>query len=157
MNNNKVKSFTLAELLVAMIITVIVVGLAFTVLNLVKKQIVVIQKNYDRTTELAFFKQRIWLDFNKNSTITFNATNNQLILKSQNDSVYYYFEPDYVLRNTDTLKTKIQIEKASFQGTPIKEGIVDAISFLEKKEASDSHFIVFKKNDATLFMNQNGF
>ena len=70
---SKVKSFTLSELLVAMIITVIVVGLAFTVLNLVNKQIAVIQKNYNRTTNLAFFKQRIWLDFNKHSQIIFNS------------------------------------------------------------------------------------
>lgn len=155
--NSKVKSFTLSELLVAMIITVIVVGLAFTVLNLVKKQISVIEKNYNRTTELAFFKQRMWLDFNKNTTIIFNSNKNQLTLKSETDSVFYNFNADYILRNTDTLKTKVLIENLFFQGTKVKDGTVDAISFIEKKEAADSHFFVFKKNDATLFMNQDGF
>lgn len=42
--NNKVKSFTLSELLVVMIITAIVVGMAFSVLRLVQKQIHTIQK-----------------------------------------------------------------------------------------------------------------
>ena len=154
---SKVKSFTLSELLVAMIITVIVVGLAFTVLNLVNKQIIVIQKNYNRTTNLAFFKQRIWLDFNKHSQIIFNSNDNQLVFKSEIDSVYYNLNNDFVLRNTDTLKTGIQIEKLFFQGNEVTEGIIDAISFIEKKEAADSHFFVFKKNDATLFMNQDGF
>ncbi len=153
----KVKSFTLSELLVAMIITVIVVGLAFTVLNLVKKQITFIQKNYDRTSELAFFKQRIWLDFNKNKEVIYNLSDQKLLLKSEFDSVYYYFNEEFVIRNTDTLKTKLQIKTMYFLGNEVEEGTIDAISFLEKKEAADSHFFVFKKNDATLFMNQDGF
>jgi hypothetical protein len=155
--NSKVKSFTLSELLVTMIITVIVVGLAFTVLDLVRKQIIAIQKNYNRTTELAFFKQRIWLDFNKNNDITYNAIENQVVLKSDFDTISYNFKDDIVIRNKDTLNTKVKIEKIFFQGIEIKQGIIDAISFLEEKEASDSKFIVFKNNDATFFMNQDGF
>jgi hypothetical protein len=155
--NSKVKSFTLSELLVTMIITVIVVGLAFTVLDLVRKQIIAIQKNYNRTTELAFFKQRIWLDFNKNNDITYNAIENQVVLKSDFDTISYNFKDDIVIRNKDTLNTKVKIEKIFFKGIEIKQGIIDAISFLEEKEASDSKFIVFKNNDATFFMNQDGF
>lgn len=155
--NSKVKSFTLSELLVTMIITVIVVGLAFTVLNLVRKQINAIQKNYNRTTELAFFKQRIWLDFNKNYDITYNATENQVVLKSDFDTISYNFEDDFVMRNKDTLKTKVKIEKIFFQGNEIKQGNIDAIAFIEDKEAAYSHFFIFKNNDATFFMNQDGF
>jgi competence protein ComGF len=155
--NKKIKSFTLSELLVVMIITVIVVGIAFTVLNIVKKQIHTIQMNYSRTTELAFFKQRMYLDFNNYSHINFDSKANQLILKSESDSVFYDFSQDNIIRNTDTLKTKVQIEKLCFEGTNVNSGRIDAITFIEKKEASDSHFFVFKKNDATLFMNQDGF
>jgi hypothetical protein len=140
-----------------MIITVIVVGLAFTVLDLVRKQINAIQKNYNRTTELAFFKQRIWLDFNKNNDIIYNAIENQVVLKSDFDTISYNFKDDIVIRNKDTLNTKVKIEKIFFKGIEIKQGIIDAISFLEEKEASDSKFIVFKNNDATFFMNQDGF
>ena len=155
--SSKVKSFTLSELLVTMIITVIVVGLAFTVLDLVRKQIIAIQKNYNRTTEMAFFKQRIWLDFNKNYDITFNATENQVVLKSDFDTINYNFKDDFVIRNKDTLKTKLKIKKIFFQGAAIKQGVIDAIAFIEEKEAADSHFLVFKNNDATFFMNQDGF
>lgn len=154
---NKVQSFTLSELLVAMIISVIVVGLAFTVLNLVKKQITVIQKNYNRTTEWAFLKQRMALDFNSHAIIQYNAAENTLFLQSELDSLLYQFHSDFVLRNQDTLKTKLRIEKLYFLGKEVPEGTIDAISFLEIKEASDSHFFVFKKNDATLFMNLDGF
>lgn len=155
--NRKVKSFTLSELLVAMIITVIVVGLAFTVLNLVRKQIILIEKNYNRTTELAFFKQRIWLDFNRSVEIGYNENENKLTLKSEYDTIYYNITQDYVLRNKDTLKIKIKINKLFFKGKEIEQGNLDAVSFIEEKEAADSHFFVYKENDATLFMNQDGF
>ncbi|MBC7523111.1 MAG: hypothetical protein H7239_01530 [Flavobacterium sp.] len=155
--NSKVKSFTLSELLVTMIITVIVVGLAFTVLDLVRKQIIGIQKNYNRTTEFAFLKQRIWLDFNKNNNITFNLTANQIVLKSEFDTIYYSFKSDFILRNKDTLKSTVKIEKIFFKGNEITQGNLDAISFFDEKESAHSHFFVFKNNDATFLMNQNGF
>ncbi len=155
--NKKVKSFTLSELLVAMIITVIVVGLSFTVLNLVKKQLTQIQKNYSKTNELAFFKQQIWLDFNRNKVIFYDTNHNQLFLKSDKDSLFYTFETDFILRKKDTLKSKIAIEKLYFQGNEVNEGMIDAISFVEKTASTNTHFFVFKKNDATLFMNQDGF
>lgn len=154
---NKVKSFTLSELLVAMIITVIVVGLAFTVLNLVKKQIIFIQDNYNKTNEFALFKQSIWLDFNRNNTVFFNLNEKKIIFKSATDSIYYTISDDFVLRNKDTLNVNINIEKLLFQGNEVSQGNIDGISLVENKEGIDSHFFVFKKNDATLFMNQDGF
>ena len=112
--NNKVKSFTLSELLVSMIITVIVVGLSFSVLNLVKKQLAQIQRDYAKTNELTFFKQQIWLDFNKNNLIFYNIKQNQLLLKSDTDSLLYTFETDFIIRKNDTLKSNIEIEKLFF-------------------------------------------
>ena len=155
--NHKVRSFTLSELLIVMIITVIVVGLAFSVLNLVKKEILAVEKNYTQSTSLSFFKQQIWLDFNKNSVIYFVPQNNQIILKSELDSIYYNFDDRFVLRNNDTLKIKIEIEKLYFEGIPVKEGKIDGFSFFRKDKEPNSLFFVFKKNDATLLMNQDGF
>jgi hypothetical protein len=97
------------------------------------------------------------LDFNKNNDIIYNAIENQVVLKSDFDTISYNFKDDIVIRNKDTLNTKVKIEKIFFKGIEIKQGIIDAISFLEEKEASDSKFIVFKNNDATFFMNQDGF
>jgi Tfp pilus assembly protein FimT len=55
----KLKSFTLSELLIVMIITAIVVGMAFSVLRLVQKQIHTIQTNFDKSSTLALFEQRL--------------------------------------------------------------------------------------------------
>lgn len=151
------QSFTLSELLVTMIITVIIVGLAFSVLNLVRKQVHAIEVNYSKRSEATFFKQSIWLDFNRSTELLFNRNDKRLWLKSETDSVSYTFQDDYVLRNKDTLKIALQIEKLWFMGKNTEEGIIDAVTFTEKKEGMTSGFFVFKKNDATLFMNQDGF
>ena len=104
--NNKVKSFTLSEMLVVMVITVIIVGIAFTVLNLVRKQINFIETNFSKTTELALCKQQLWQDFNQHSQIWFNAKEQTLMLTSELDTINYSFSKEYLLRQKDTIKTK---------------------------------------------------
>lgn len=156
MNSNKVKSFTLSELLIVMIITVIIVGIAFSVLNLVKKEIVVIEKNYRKTTNLLLFEERLWLDFNNYPKIEFSSNENKLFLKSETDTILYQFYDDYVMRNQDTIKSKLDIDKIYFQGNQTKQGEIDAISILGVKELPDYTIFVFKQNDATFFMNNHG-
>ncbi|OUD35094.1 PulJ/GspJ family protein, partial [Flavobacterium psychrophilum] len=126
--NNKVKSFTLSELLVVMIITAIVVGMAFSVLRLVQKQIHTIQKNYDKSTDLSLFEQRLWQDFNEFSQIQFDEKENKLMLKSEMDTITYSFQNDFILRDNDTIKLKLVIDKILMEGKLIKNGDIDAMS-----------------------------
>lgn len=154
---NKIKSFTLSELLVAMIITVIIIGIAFSVLNLVKKEIGTIEKNYSKTTELLQLEQRLWLDYNTHSNVNYRKKNNLLTLISEVDTVTYNFSDNFILRNKDTIKAKVTIDKLYFLGKEIKEGTSDAISILCSKELPNYTIFVFKQNDATFFMNKDGF
>lgn len=153
MPNNKIKSFTLPELLVVMIITVIVVGMAFSVLRLVQKQIHAIQTNFERTSSLALFEQRLWQDFNERNTIRFSEKENSLLLESEMDTVVYFFQEKYILRNKDTIKLKLVVNKLFFKGKEVKEGDVDALSISAKAEIPDYEIFVSKKNDLTFFMN----
>ena len=50
--NSKVQAFTLSEMIVVLIITSIVIGMAFSVLRLVQKHMGGIQDNFNRSTEL---------------------------------------------------------------------------------------------------------
>ena len=157
MVNNKVKSFTLPELLVVMIITAIVVGMAFSVLRLVQKQIRTIETNFEKTTSLALFEQRLWQDFNEMNTIQFNAKENSLLMESEMDTVMYSFQENFTLRNTDTIKLRLVANKLFFKGKEIQGGFIDALSISGKTELPDYEIFVSKKNDLTLFMNQDGF
>jgi Na+-translocating ferredoxin:NAD+ oxidoreductase RnfG subunit len=150
----KIKSFTLAELLVVMIITAIVVGIAFSVLRLVQKQIYNIQHNYDKSTTLSLFEQKLWQDFNEFHEIRYDNKEKQLVLKTELDSLYYKFEDTFVLRNTDTIKLKLIIDKVMFDAKDSNGGNIDALSIDAKNEIPKYKIFVFKKNDLTFAMNQ---
>jgi competence protein ComGF len=152
--NNKVKSFTLSELLVVMIITAIVIGMAFSVLRLVQKQIHTIQKNYDKSTDLSLFEQRLWQDFNEFGQIQFDENENNLILKSEIDTITYSFQNDFILRNNDTIKLKLVIDKILMEGKLIKNGNIDAMSISGEAELPKYKIFVSKRNDLTLSINQ---
>jgi prepilin-type N-terminal cleavage/methylation domain-containing protein len=150
--NTKIKSFTLPELLIVMIITAIVIGMAFSVLRLVQKQIHTIERNFDKTSTLALFEQRLWQDFNELNTIQVHKET--LLLTSEMDTVMYSFQDAYILRNTDTIKLKLVVNDFLFLGKKTKEGTIDAISISGALELPDYEIFVQKKNDVTLFMNQ---
>lgn len=154
----KVKSFTLSELLVVMIITAIVVGMAFSVLRLVQKQISSIQSNYEKSTKLSLFEQRLWQDFNEYSKVNFNKQSNQLVLASELDSIVYVFEADYAIRNKDSVKVKLTVENVFYEGEKVTEGEIDAISISGEAELPKFKIFVSKKNDLTQKMNkEDGF
>jgi len=155
MQNARVKSFTLSEMLVVLIITAIVVGMAFSVLSLVQKQIQAIKKNFSTTTQLSLLEQRLWQDFNQHSTI--ECFENKIILKSDRDTVTYSINATYSLRNTDTIHSKLTIEKLFDQGREVKSGFIDAISISAATELPDYSIFVYSTPDATHFMNQDGF
>jgi len=151
----KIKSFTLSELLIVMIITAIVVGMAFSVLRLVQKQINTIRKNFDKTTALALFEQRMWQDFNSSSTIQYDSQ--QVLLQSANDTILYRFYDDYTLRNKDTTHLRLAVLDAFLAGEKIKNGYIDAISVSAEAELPEYTIFVSMRNDVTFFMNQDGF
>lgn len=157
MKNHKIKSFTLPELLIVMVLTAIVVGLAFSVLRLVQKQIRIIETNFEKSSSLALFEQRLWQDFNEKNNIQFHRNENSLLLESEVDTVVYSFQENYILRNADTIKLRLVLDKVFFQGKEIQDGTSDALSISGKAELPEYEIFVSKKNDLTLFMNQDGF
>lgn len=150
----KIASFTLSELLVVMIITAIVVGMAFSVLRLVQNQVHAIQTNFEKTSTLALFEQKLWQDFNEMNVIQFNEEKRSLFMESEVDTVLYSFQENYVLRNADTIKLKLQLNKLFFKGKEVQRDTIDALSVSAKAELPDYEIFISKKNDLTFFMNQ---
>lgn len=153
MQDTKLKSFTLSEMLVVLIITAIVVGMAFSVLGLVQKQIRGIEKNFGKTTDLALLEQQLWQDFNGHNSIGFQ--NEKITLISAIDTVQYVFKEGFVLRNNDTIDARLKIDRALYDGTEVKSGSIDAIS-VSATELPDYMIFVYSQSDATLNMNQDG-
>ncbi|MBS7256735.1 PulJ/GspJ family protein [Flavobacterium branchiicola] len=154
----KIKSFTLSELLIVMIITAIVVGMAFSVLRIVQKQIHTIQNNFEKSSTLALFEQKLWQDFNEPHEIIYDRTKQIVIMTSDIDTVTYSFQEKFSMRNRDTIKLKITPGRAFFGGKEINSGSIDALSLFAETELPDYQIFVSKKNDLTTLMNQeNGF
>lgn len=154
--NKKLNSFTLAELLIVMLLTAIVVGLAFTVLRLVQKEIIGFQKHLDNQVALALFEQKLWQDFSEHPYVEYHAAEQQLLLVSETDTTRYFFR-ESLLRNTDTIQPKLLLRKLFFQGKEVSEGPVDAISLSGETHLPNHNVFVSKRNDVTFFMNTNGF
>jgi len=148
----KVKAFTLNEMVIVMIISTIVVGLAFTVLSLVQKHMWSIQQNFSLNTEFNRLEQAFWIDINNYGTIKYDEIENELKLNTPLDSTIYKFKQGYVLKDKDTFNISLEQKLFFFNGNEVKSGIVDAFRLQLPKKYKDQHLFIFKINDATQFV-----
>lgn len=148
--NKKLNSFTLSEMLVVLIITAIVVGLAFSVLSLVKKQVFKLQTDTDKKTQYDLVKNKLYFDFNTYSK-AYIVDEHSFMFKNEIDSsIYSYNNALLVLNKKDTLQKNIKEIKFFYKNIEIKEGRIDAIKIVieERKDIFNSIF-AYKYNDAT--------
>ena len=150
--HNKIQAFTLSEMIIVLILTSIVVGLAFTVLNLVQKHMISIQHNYTSKTELNKLETALWLDFNKYSEINFDNIENELQFKTEIDSVTYQFLETKIVKNRDTFPIILENKTLFFDGQVTENGQIDAIKLKTVKEKNHQLLFVFKQNDATAYL-----
>ncbi len=151
--NRKIQAFTLSEMVVVLILTSIVVGLAFSVLLLVQKHMTSIQINFIQKTELNKLEQSLWIDFNRYSNITYDALEDEITFINAMDSINYQFHEQYIVKALDTFYIPIHNKTFFFNGNNIEIGPIDAIKLETSKIMQNQHLFVFKKNDATLFIN----
>ncbi|ULC57934.1 prepilin-type N-terminal cleavage/methylation domain-containing protein [Flaviramulus sp. BrNp1-15] len=150
---HKIQAFTLSEMIVVIIITSIIVGMAFSVLSMVQKHMSSIQSNFTKNTELNKLEQALWIDFNRYTNIKYDIVDDELIFTSEMDTISYKFTEDSILKNLDTFNIQVQNKLFFFDGTKAQNGQIDAIKMETSKTFQNQQLFVFKQNDATLFMN----
>ncbi|MHA7843220.1 MAG: hypothetical protein ACX93I_07875 [Winogradskyella sp.] len=148
----KVKALTINEMVIVMILTTIVVGLAFTVLSLVQRHMWSIQQNFNLNTEFNRLEEVLWIDTIRYNTMTFNETENILSFKTVVDSIQYRFERDFTVRDQDTFNLKIEQRDFFFNGQKVANGKIDAIRLELSKKYNNQSIFVFKINDAKQFL-----
>lgn len=151
-SNKKIKAFTLSEMIVVLILTSIVIGLAFSMLNLVQKQLSAIQNNYHKSLELNKLETSLWLDFNRYSDIHFNELDNELSFSNELNSISYTFNEQFIIKEQDTFLIKLDSKQFYFDGISSTSNKVDAIKLKTAKEFLNRELFIFKKNDATTYM-----
>ena len=147
----KIRAFTLSEMLVVLIITVIVVGLAFSVLNLVQKQMSQIQDGFAGNGERNRLKHALWRDFGTYSRIYYQETSNQLICESPTEKITYEFQENLVVRALDSFRIGRHVPAYYFLGKSQTSGEVDALE-IKMFEKGNSPLFVYKTNTAETYM-----
>ncbi|MEQ3663786.1 prepilin-type N-terminal cleavage/methylation domain-containing protein [Olleya sp.] len=150
---SKIKAFTLSEMIIVLVLTSIVLGLAFSILNLVQKHMVFIEQNYKNNVVLNTLETSLWLDFNRYNDIKFDLLENELKFFTALDSVSYKFNKDFIVKQQDTFKITLENKELYFVTNQVQEGKVDAIKLVMKKKLQNQQLFVFKSNDASSFMN----
>ncbi|KQC31616.1 hypothetical protein AAY42_05270 [Flagellimonas eckloniae] len=139
-------------MLVVLLLTIIVVGLAFSVLGLVQRQMLGIQDNYEEKTTDNLLQQALWVDFNSYAQVEFSSKAQALSFSNEVDGKAYRFYKGYILRDRDTLYTDLTIGKVFYKGEEVGNGLIDALELTKFDEVPKTLF-VHKKNSATDFMN----
>ncbi len=152
-NKSKIPAFTLSEMIVVLIITSIVIGLAFSVLTLVQNHMSGIQHNFSRHTQINQLEQSLWLDFNRYSHISYDELNEILTFKTETDSINYQFKTDRIIKQRDTFNIPLESKVLFFGGNMVNHGAIDALKLETSKRFQNQKLFIFKENDATLFIN----
>jgi hypothetical protein len=140
-------------MIIVLILTSIVVALAFSVLGLVQKHMRLVQDNYVRNSEISLLKSTLWMDFNRYPNIYYNSSEDKLNFMTELDSISYRFTDNVVIREQDTFKVFFKNKQLYFNGELTNKSKVDAIKLEMSEEFQSRYLFVYKLNDANTFMN----
>lgn len=149
----KINAYTLSEVLVVLLLTSIIAGMAFSVLSMVQKQLFSVQKNMDVKASFRQLEQSLVIDFNRYQNIKYSNEGNQLVCYSELDSVAYNFTPNYVQKDLDTFYISGIHKKLFFAAKEVDNGIIDAIKIDSIRNNPNLQMFLFKHNDANTFLN----
>ena len=148
----KLKSFTLGELLVVMVVASIVVTSAYFALNTIQKQFFKLQQVFHNQQNVMSLERNLLSDFN-DSSIEIEGRPARLKMINKTNTIRYRFFTDYIIRNKDTFFLKTKLEHVYFKGDTVKNGTVDALELRIFDVYNTNKLFVSKANDATFFMN----
>ncbi|CAL2079802.1 type II secretion system protein [Tenacibaculum sp. 190524A02b] len=149
----KVKAFTLSEVLVVMVISTIVVSIAFLVLSMTQKQMKLIQTNLEYKQDIQHLERVLWKDFNEAHLIE-QKTKEVFVAIKQNDTVPYTILDNVVLRDKDSFFVAVKEKVFFFNGKETQKETIDAIKLFFDKTYTNKELFVYTNKDASFYLNQ---
>ena len=141
-------------MLVVLLITSIVIGMGFAVLQLVQQQMHGISGIYGKNTEINLLRQSLWIDFNQHDGILYDSRNDELVFSSELDKVTYQWHGNFVVKEKDTFFFETTYRRHFFNGEPKDSGEIDALDFSTSQKEGGHRIMVYKKNAATSYLNR---
>ncbi|WP_062053727.1 prepilin-type N-terminal cleavage/methylation domain-containing protein [Aquimarina longa] len=148
--NYKIKAFTLTELMVVIVISTIVVGLAFSVLRIVQNNMRSISKNYESREQIQSLETALTIDFNRFTSIQWDPSKNVLTASSPIEERVYQIFNDSIITNMESYIVAVKEKKFYFEGTPVNSGAIDAMKLTFDNTRELHRLFVFKYNDPTI-------
>jgi hypothetical protein len=152
MLKNKLKSFTLSEMMVVLVITVIVVGLTFSVLNLIQKQMWIVERNFEEGTQANLLRQSLWIDFSRFPELNYNSELDILEAATPLESVSYKFDEKWIIKEQDTFFLQLKQKTFYFDGKLKTSGAIDAVELNFLQDKKENTIMVFQRNTASEYM-----
>lgn len=147
-SNKKIQAFTLSEMLIVLVITAIVIGIAFSVLTLITKQYNAMKDSYIYKSEVLKLKQRLSIDFNSSQNIVWNPNEEQLIITSSEQRIIYQWDVTAIIRNSDTIALGVSQSDLFQQGQPVLSGPIDGLRLICDKGGINTSIFVSRETDA---------
>ncbi|WP_109301637.1 prepilin-type N-terminal cleavage/methylation domain-containing protein [Aquimarina sp. AU474] len=148
--HQKIKAFTLTEVMVVIVISAIVVGLAFSILGIVQRNMSSIEDNYAYQSEMQSLEVALTLDFNTYTSVQWNAREEILKLSSPLGERQYIFSTDSITTDIDSYLIKTKSKLFYFEGEQVNSGRIDAVKLTFDKTTDLHRIFVFKHNDPTI-------
>lgn len=152
-NSHKIKAFTLSEMIVVILLTVIVAGMAFSVLQLVQKHMYAIKANFENSTSITLLEQSLWIDANRSNVMKYDTAEDKLYFISEIDTITYTFQPTYIQKDIDTFAIAISEKLFYFEGKETFSEKIDAFKLITAKEFRKRTVFISKRNTANTYMN----
>ncbi len=146
----KIKAFTLTEVMVVIVISTIVAGLAFTVLGVVQGNLRNIEDNYEYKTQIQALETAFTIDFNTFPHITWDPRENSIHMSSPLSERKYKLFTDSIVTDVETHVLKIKEKTFYYEGEEVNAGAIDAIRFTFYKTREPHQLFVYKYNDPTI-------
>lgn len=148
--NTKIRAFTLTEIMVVIVLSAIVAGLAFSILEIVQKNLRSIEGNYVNQTQIQDLELALNIDFNNYNNTFWNSNEERLDFVSPIAAKEYTFTKDSIYSDLKTYALKTKSTTFYFEGKEVNSGPVDAVKLTFNKTAKLHRIFVFKHNDVTI-------
>lgn len=149
----KIQAFTMGELLVVMVISSIVVTVAFMALSNVQKQVRLVNKTFSLQQEILYLERMLVEDLHKHNG-NFDSLRNTIVFSQKKDTIKYQFGSNNIIRGKDTLEMSKNQLVLYLEGEVVTTGSFDAIEFSFADTYNQQGFFISKKKDAAYYVNQ---
>lgn len=151
----KIKSFTVLELIIVLVLTGTVIAIAYSGASLFFKEFMIFQHRSDNAAGISLLNRLFIKDFDRSDFIY--KDNQQLKCVNRDKSIYYGFNSEYIIRRdsliVDTFKVEISGVQSRFEGNEVMDGVIDNLAFSIFHNDDSIKFQYNKKYNAESFIN----